>query len=117
MAFAASIAASNQATMHGLSHDHYGAQPGWQTPVQRLASVGRASPFGYLENAYMCPYDAKYTVDMWMNSSGHRACILNPNATLISVAYRTGQFGGYSTMSVGCVPAYYYYPQNQVAQR
>ncbi len=73
----------------------------------------RARFFGYLgfagaENAfcgYMTPEDA---IQGWMNSSGHRANLLDPNSREVGLGYyrRASDGRGYVTQDFGVDPAY-----------
>ncbi len=68
----------------------------------------RTSVFGYLgfaaaENAFCGYVTPEYAIQGWMNSSGHRANLLNPNSREIGLGYyrRSSDGRGYVTQDFG----------------
>jgi uncharacterized protein YkwD len=55
-------------------------------PFDRLPSFGYTGKYAGEATAWGHP-DAKGAVEFWVNSSGHRRVILNPNATEVGVGY------------------------------
>lgn len=73
----------------------------------------RARAFGYLggagaENAFCGYVTPEYAIQGWMNSPGHRANLLDPNAREIGLGYyrRDGDGRGYVTQDFGSDPVY-----------
>ncbi|PWB73277.1 MAG: CAP domain-containing protein [Anaerolineales bacterium] len=74
--------------------------------------VDRAFIFGYLgaagaENAFCGYVTPEYAVQGWMNSTGHRANLLDPNSREIGLGYYlNGDGRGYVTQDFGIDPVY-----------
>jgi uncharacterized protein YkwD len=73
----------------------------------------RARAFGYLggagaENAFCGYVTPEYAIQGWMNSSGHRANLLDPNSREIGLGYyrRASDGRGYVTQDFGSDPVY-----------
>ena len=87
---AARLHATQMATHQRMEHTISGAQ--YPTMVSRLDAVGydysRAA-----ENVAWNQRSAQAVVNTWMNSSGHRANILNPQLTEIGAAFARSSKG------------------------
>lgn len=67
---------------NGLGHSEN--ERGWETPSKRMAQVGVKS---WIENAaYGHMPTPESLVNMWINSPGHRAALLNKNAQIAGVS-------------------------------
>jgi uncharacterized protein YkwD len=93
--------AHSQDMAEGNFMDHTGTDG--STPAQRMQAA-KYQWYTWGENVAAGYASAQAAVDAWMNSSGHRANILNPNfkEVGIAVAYRAGtRFGYYWTQDFG----------------
>jgi len=84
---------------------HQDSQGGWPGD--------RARMFGYLgnagaENAFCGYVTPEYAIQGWMNSSGHRANLLDPNSREVGLGYyqRQSDGRGYVTQDFGNDPVY-----------
>jgi uncharacterized protein YkwD len=87
---AAQLQADQLASLQVLEHDVPAGR--YPTPADRLAAAGYPWQ-AYGENLASGYSTAADTIAGWMNSSGHRANILNPSYTRIGVAAYTTPSG------------------------
>lgn len=87
----ATVKAKDMAVNNYFSHD----SPTYGDPFEMMRSFGETSYRKAGENIAAGQRDAKEVMNSWMNSSGHRANILNANYTHLGVGYYEG--GSYKT--------------------
>jgi uncharacterized protein YkwD len=87
---AAQLHADQMAVLGQMAHVLPGAR--YPEPQDRLAAVGYGWQ-AYAENVAYGQTSPASAINAWMNSSGHRANILNPGLTELGTAVATGADG------------------------
>ncbi len=84
---------------------HQDTQGNW--PSDRIVTFGYKG-YGGAENCFCGYVTPQYAIDGWMNSSGHRANLLDPNSREIGLGYyrRASDGRGYVTQDFGQDPIY-----------
>lgn len=84
---------------------HQDTQGKW--PSDRIVTFGYKG-YGGAENCFCGYVTPQYAINGWMNSSGHRANLLDPNSREIGLGYyrRVGDGRGYVTQDFGQDPVY-----------
>ncbi len=93
-----SAARAHSVDMH-LKHYFDHNSPDGRTPWDRIKAAGYTSPGA--ENIAQGYATAKAVMDGWMNSSGHRANILNCSLKAVGIGVETGQGGPWWTQDFG----------------